>query len=200
MKKFSSTLLLLLTLYGGSLLAQASGQYYLIFSARGASLHPFSLAGHAFVSWGRQLPNDTVVEAPLTLGLYPKKGATLIDVVATEVPGRVVGGFVANSRRQRTSQVVFRVDSLSWSAARDTALAWQGRKYNLLGRNCVSFMDAVADAAHLQTPSTRTIFRTPRQPGKYLRRLWRRNTTRIVPAPHVRYDHSYTAPEVLSLQ
>ena len=95
----------------------------------------------------------------------------------------------------------FEFDSAPWKAALDTAKNWHGRRYFLLGQNCVSFMDAVAEAAGMDTPATRLLFIFPRRPIVYLRKLARRNKAqRVFIHSPIRYEFGQVEPQTFSLE
>lgn len=195
-----SLLTAIFLLFGSLLFAQRKDQCYLLFAARGASLRPYSFTGHAFVSWGRLKEQDSVVRAPLTLGFFPANhNASVFSYLFTNMRSEVVPGFVPNSKRLLTYQLVLKVDFAHWQAALDTAYAWQGSKYSLLRRNCVSFMDAVADAAGLKTPRTH-VLGFPRRPKRYLKKLLKINKLHIMPVPNIHYEDGQPAKGVVTLR
>ncbi len=178
--------------------AQPVEQHYLLFAARGASLRPYSFAGHAFVSWGTHCENDSIVRAPLTLGFFPVHShSKSLSFFFDYIPSEIVPGFSTNSRRVATWQVGLWVEADQWQTACDTAWAWQNRRYSLLHRNCVSFMDAIADAAGLKTPAIK-VLGFPRRPKRYLKRLVKMNALHIRTIPPVRYEDGQPAKEVIT--
>jgi hypothetical protein len=168
MKHLFFTLLMFVTVLG---FGQAKDQKILFFAARGASIKPYSFTGHAFVSWGSLKADDSIVRAPVTLGFFPADhDVDVFSFLLDDLQSAVVPGFRPNSKEVTTYQMALVVDSLHWQTALDTAYAWEGKKYSLLRRNCVTFMDAVADAAGLETPNTKVLW-FPRRPKQYLKRL-----------------------------
>jgi hypothetical protein len=178
---------LCLLLAATHLSSQTSEHYFLIFSARGGSLQPFSLAGHAFVSWGKGQRDSAT--ATTTLGLYPHPASSSAETVLGGQFAHLQAGFGKNSNHQPTYRVVFEVDSAGWAAAKDTASAWQGREYSLLGNNCVAFIAAVAEAAGLDTPHAHLAPGVPRRPTRYIRALTRHNAESVVPMSRIRYQN-----------
>lgn len=154
--------------------------YYLLFSAREASLRPFSLAGHAFVSWGIDSTVEHKIALPLTLGFYPSEKTDIIEEITGNKRGRLVRGWFKNStNRKSIITLILSTDSLTWEIAKQTADGWHTKGYNLLDRNCVKFMDAIAETAQLRTPRVRMILGFPRRPTNYLRRLAKKNKQHI---------------------
>lgn len=185
----------------GDVFGQTTGpRKLLIFSARRASLKPFSFAGHAFISWATQPTGRSSVAAPTTLGLFPEPDLALPGLVVSGLPASVVSGFEANSHRVPTFQAIFEFDPKTWKAALDTAKNWNGRRYFLLTRNCVSFMDGVAEAAEMDTPSMYFLWIFPRHPVRYLKLLTKRNAARHVEinAP-IRYEYGQLEPKTYSI-
>lgn len=198
----TSLLFLLVGLgFSGLFSQQNTARRLLIFSAREASMKPFSFTGHAFVSWGEQSAPDSAVDAPTTFGLFPVHGLALPALILGGLPASVVAGFRSNSKHVPTFQAVFEVDSAAYQAALDTAKAWDGRGYFLLRQNCVAFMNAVAEAAGLDTPHTRLAPGLPRRPLVYLKKLARRNLkTRVFIHQPMNYEHGQPETETFSLR
>ena len=165
---------------------------------------PFNYWGcliSAFVSWGAQSSPDSAVVAPTTLGLFPGPGLGLPELIIGGLPASVVAGFKPNSKRVPTFQAVFVVDSAAYQAALDTAKNWNGRSYFLLSQNCVAFINAVAEAAGLDTPHTRLVLGLPRRPLVYLRKLARRNPNpRVFIHQPMLFDKGKPEPETFSLE
>ncbi len=181
------------------LFSQDSDQKILFFAARGASIKPYSFTGHAFVSWGSLKGEDSIVRAPVTLGFFPADhNVDLFSFLLDDLASEVVPGFRPNSKKVTTYQMALVVDSVHWQAALDTAYAWAQKDYSLLHRNCVTFMDAVADAAGLETPNTKVLW-MPRRPKQYLKKLLKINRLRTIVVPAVHYDQNMPAQEVISL-
>ncbi len=154
--------------------------WYLLFSAREASLKPFSLAGHAFVSWGIDSTETDTIALPVTLGFYPAEKTNVVEGIAEHKKGNLVRGwFKNNSSRKSIITLILRTDSTTWGRALSVAESWRTSSYNLLDRNCVKFMDDVANAANLKKPRTRMILGFPRRPTNYLRRLGKKNRADI---------------------
>lgn len=139
-----------------------------------------------------------IVRAPVTLTFSADHDMDVFSFLLDDLQSEVVPGFRPNSKKVTTYQMALVVDSLHWQAALDTAYAWEGKKYSLLRRNCVTFMDAVADAAGLETPNTKVLW-MPRRPKQYLKRLLKINRLRTIVVPAVHYDNDMPAKEVISL-
>jgi hypothetical protein len=152
-------------------------RYYIIFAARPAKLAPFSAGGHAFVTWGIGGGDDSIV-ARHTYGFFPDEKSKLVISVAKKRPGRLVRGFFKNSSRQKIRQMIVPVDSLTWHQTIMDAMDWDGKGYNLLKSNCLSFMDNLADQAGMDTPRTELAFGYPRTPSKYIKRLKTKNKSK----------------------
>lgn len=157
-------------IFSGPLLAQ---EHTLVFYARPPALSPFSLGGHAFVSWVTEdslhLFHETVY------GFYPAKPRNFLTMWF-KTKGKIVGGFEENYAQNLWMEDCLRIvsDSVFHGSMR-AALRWQGTRYHLFGRNCLAFVDAVADCVGLETPSTRRFFILPKSPTRYLRQLIRMN-------------------------
>jgi hypothetical protein len=170
--------------------AQTKG-YYLIFSARAPSFHPFSIGGHAFVSWGKNV-TDSLVLVSETYGFYPKADGNLLDYIGQLEPGRVVTGLTPNSKGQKLKQLVVPVDSLTWEHTICQAEGWNGRAYNLIYNNCVDYIAFVAEEVQLRTPRTDNLFGLPRNPVKYVKKLWRKNKRRVAKPPVIKFGSGET--------
>jgi hypothetical protein len=198
--RYMGLLALFLGLFWGDTFSQTDSRKLLIFSARRASLKPFSFAGHGFVSWATQPTAHSGLAAKTSLGLFPKDGQALPGLVVSGLPAEVVSGFKANSRRVPTFQAIFEFELKLWEAALDTAKNWNGRRYFLLTRNCVSFMDGVAEAAGMNTPSMYFLWIFPRHPVRWLKLLAKRNTEKQVEInTPVRYEFGEIEPETYSI-
>ena len=188
--QFRTMTLLLVVILTSQLPAQISEHYYLIFSARPATLKPFSIGGHAFVSWGRGDSNE--IKAQRSFGFYPKPKSNLCALLFKKNPGRVENGFKTNSRGVRVTQMVMELDSLHWYESLQTADVWNGEPYNLWDYNCTAYVDGVAKMVHLKTPRRKTLFGFPRAPVKYIERLWRKNQKRSTKPARIYYENSDT--------
>lgn len=157
-------------IFVGSLAAQ---EHTLVFYARPPALSPYSLGGHAFVSW---VTEDSLHQFRETVyGFYPAKPRNFLTMWF-KTTGKVVEGFEANYAKN-----LWMVDCLHIVSDPDfhrslhEARLWEGSRYHLFGRNCLAFMDAVADHVGLKTPSTRRFFILPKSPTRYVRQLIRLN-------------------------
>lgn len=128
---------------------------FVAFLARSPSI-PGSLTGHAFVAIGVEIDNDVKLYLRL-FGYYPKDTGLPVEVKA--IYASVSGA------------VDYKLDDISWTTEYRVAVdddkqkaalgiidIWkkQDPKYNLLannGKNCSSFVGAVADAIGLNVPS-----------------------------------------------
>jgi hypothetical protein len=164
-----------------------SKKYYLLFSAREASIKPFSLAGHAFVSWGIA-ERDSQICSQITYGFYPTAGHGLLAELFQKKRGKVIFGFMKNSNRRKILQVIARTDSATWHETRDTAQIWVRRGYNLLDQNCVKFIDDIAETVGLRTPRTRMLLGFPRRPTNYVHRLYKKNKRRTIENRGLTFD------------
>ncbi len=187
-------------LFLGGVIGQTVPRKLLIFSARRASFKPISLAGHGFVSWATQPTARSGVAAKTTLGLFPTDGQALPGLIINGLPAEVVSGFRENSHRVPTFRAIFELEPESWKAALDTAKNWHGRRYFLLTRNCVSFMDGVAEAAGMDTPSMYFLWIFPRHPVRWLKLLAKRNTEQQVEInTPVRFEFGEVEPQTYSI-
>lgn len=151
----------------------AAQEHTLVFYARPPALSPFSLGGHAFVSW---VTEDSPHQFRETVyGFYPAKPRNFLTMWF-KTKGKVVEGFEANYAHNLWMEDCLQVVSDSaFHSSMLAALRWQGTRYHLFSRNCLAFVDAVADHVGLKTPSTRRFFILPKSPTRYLRQLIRMN-------------------------
>jgi hypothetical protein len=152
--------------------------YVLIFSARSPSWKPFSVGGHAFVSWAT-LAADNQLHIAETYGFYPGKNKSMWDALTSLEAGRVVRGFLINSNGKRLYQLKVQVDSVVWTQSLCNAEGWNGRSYNLIYNNCSDFLSDIAEAAGLKTPATHNCLGLPRKPVVFIKKLWRKNKKRL---------------------
>lgn len=186
----------LLLLFYSALPAQRHAHYYLIFSGRDATLRPFSIGGHAFVSWG-YTDFGEIITAEKSLGFFPGKNSDMLDAMLTTKRGRVVKGYSKNSKGVFLKQMTVEVDSTVWADTQCEADIWNYQPYNLFSRNCVHFMDKLAAQSGLKRPRTKTlIFGFPRKPVKYIKRLYGKNKKRTVRFRQVRFGTSVSAPAI----
>lgn len=189
-------LLLSLLLAALTLPAQRHAHYYLVFSGRDATLRPFSIGGHAFVSWGYTDLGE-VITAEKSLGFFPGPNSDMLDAMLTTKRGKVVKGYSKNSKGVFLKQFTVEVDSAVWVNTQCEADIWNYQPYNLFTRNCVHFMDTLAAMSGLKRPRTKTIiFGFPRKPVKYIKRLYGKNKKRAVRFRQVKFGTS-SAPVVL---
>ena len=170
-----------------TLTAQRHAHYYLVFSGRDATLRPFSIGGHAFVSWG-VTDLGAVITAEKSLGFFPGPESDMLDAMLTTKRGKVVKGYSKNSKGVYLKQFTVEVDSTVWVNTQCEADIWNYQPYNLFTRNCVHFMDTLAAMSGLKRPRTKTlIFGFPRKPVKYIKRLYGKNKRRAVRFKQVKF-------------
>ncbi len=175
MKKRRLVLLLLIFGYQPIFYAQSplNTSKFIVFYCRPPRLVPFSIGGHAFVSWV-QMDGSRMVDE-LTFGFYPKN-STAVSTLVLPTEGKVVEGFNRNWDGN-LSLKAFEVavpDSIffkTMQAARDLNKS----TYRLFSKNCLALMDKTAKGIHLKTPSTRVLLIFPKSPIRYLRQLKRKN-------------------------
>ena len=175
-------LLLLLLLLSKNVFANTDTipkRYLIIFSARDASLYPFSIGGHAFTTWATQTSPDTII-LELTLGFYPNANASLLEKIFEYKHGHLGSGYNNNSNQMELEEMVIEVDSTTWCNSQDVKINWQRKQYNLLRSNCVMFLNAVAKKTNLHRTKTMRCHFLPIKPIRYLRKLQRKNKDRIV--------------------
>ena len=155
--------------------AQSQQHYYILFSARFPTFRPFSIGGHAFVTWRSE---DSVFQKveQYTYGFFPKKGTGIFK----SVEGLLVEGYVKNSNRDLlVRRFIIEVDSAAYTETLKEVDTWKTLSYNLFNNNCVHFMKHIAAKLALNAPSTKgCIF--PLKPFRYIKKLKKGNTTRIV--------------------
>jgi hypothetical protein len=155
--------------------AQNEKHYYVLFSARFATFTPFSIGGHAFITWRSEDSSQQKIEQ-FTYGFFPKKGMGLFG----SVEGQMVEGYTKNSNRERfVRRFIIEVDSAQFSESLNVVEYWKTQNYNLLNNNCVDFMNQVAQKLGLTGVSTKVcIF--PLKPSRYIKRLKKANKDRIM--------------------
>ena len=150
--------------------------YYVLFSARFASLHPFSIGGHGFITWrgeGAAFPKTE----QLTYGFFPHNGSGFFK----NTEGAIVEGYVKNSKRERwIRRFIMEIDSALYAESLDSVATWQQKPYSLFHNNCVHFIDQVAQKLALKTPSPRFLCFFPKRPTVYIRKLKKLNHERLV--------------------
>jgi hypothetical protein len=174
-KTICSTLVLACTFSSVQAFSEAASNhkdstYYLIFAARPAQLVPFSLGGHAFVTWGIRGGGDSILSVH-TYGFFPNEKSKMVTMIAAEERGHLVRGFFKNSNRQRIRQMIVAVDAATWQQTLDASYDWNEVDYNLMESNCLSFMDQMADLAGMDTPRTTLALGYPRTPYAYMKKL-----------------------------
>jgi hypothetical protein len=149
--------------------------YYILFSARFPSFRPFSIGGHAFVTWRSEDSIFQKVEQ-FTYGFFPKKGTPIFH----GVEGLVVEGYVKNSNRDRlVRRFIIEVDSTDYHESLKEVDTWKTQSYQLFNNNCVNFMKDIAEKLRLKTlPTKGCIF--PKKPFRYIKKLKKLNASRIV--------------------
>ncbi len=157
----------------------APKRYYLIFSARDMKLKPFSIGGHAFVTWAVQQGTDSL-HMTQTLGFYPNEKASLTENVLDNLHGHIEQGFTTNSKGLELEQMMVEVDSTTWHRSKVVEKGWRKHSYNLLRSNCVSFIDRVAHIAKLKRVKTVKWNFIPVRPVKYIRKMIKRNRDKII--------------------
>jgi hypothetical protein len=155
--------------------AQNEKHYYVLFSARFATFVPFSIGGHAFITWRSEDSLQQKIEQ-FTYGFFPKKGMGLFR----SVEGQMVEGYTKNSNKERfVRRFIIEVDSAQFSESLNVVEKWKTQNYNLLNNNCVDFLNEVALQLGLTGVSTKAwIF--PLKPSRYIKRLKKKNKDRII--------------------
>lgn len=144
--------------------------YYMVFSARPPRLIPFSIGGHAFVTWGIKGGSDSI-RSIHTYGFFPGEHSKLYTSITKKKKGRIVRGFFKNSNRQKIREMIVAVDHNTWKKSLDASADWDKKGYNLMDSNCLSFLDDMAGRSGLKTPDTQIAGAFPRTPFKYIKRL-----------------------------
>lgn len=154
-------------------------QYFIVFSARDMHLKPFSIGGHAFVSWAtKDKFNDTLVSHQ-TLGFYPDSHSNIFQATFSKIRGHVKKGFDYNRKGMKLEQMIVEVDSTSWHRSKKVEKGWAKHSYNLLQSNCVSFIDRVAGIVKLKRIKTTRFHYVPVRPVKYIRSLIKKNNKKV---------------------
>jgi hypothetical protein len=149
--------------------------YFILFSARFPTLRPFSIGGHAFITWRSEDSAFHKVEQ-FTYGFFPKKGSPIFK----SAEGLLVEGYVKNSNRDLlVRRFIIEVDSVDYVETLKEADNWKKQSYNLFTNNCVDFMRDVAAKLKLNAPRVRTCI-LPQKPFRYIKKLKKLNASRIV--------------------
>jgi hypothetical protein len=151
-------------------------RYYVLFSARAPALRPFSIGGHAFITWRKE---DTVhhKSSQFTYGFAPKKGKGM--GVFKSVKGQMEAGYIKNSNKELfIRRFIIEIDSAQFTNSLKEIPVWKKESYSLLNKNCVTFMNEIALIVGLkETPTKFCIF--PIRPYKYIKKLKKKNAERI---------------------
>jgi hypothetical protein len=133
------------------IIQHATPGHWVVFLARPEAVADRSF-GHAFVQFGYR---DDAARATRfdAWGFYPEGK----DKGYSAVPGAIVDDVKTGSLSQQSILVSVQVTKASFDAARDVMTRWQRnppdyRLYN--AKNCIDFVDQVAKALRLRTPST----------------------------------------------
>jgi hypothetical protein len=149
--------------------------YYLLFSARFPTLCPFSIGGHAFITWRSEdiLRKKT---NQFTYGFYATKGMGVLKDVA----GTIKEGYAKNSNKERlVRRFIIEVDSLQYAETMQEVEVWKSQPYSLYHHNCIHFMNAIIEKIHFEPVKIRTCL-LPMYPYRYIRKLKKLNLLRIV--------------------
>jgi hypothetical protein len=153
---------------------QNQPHYYVLFSARSPTLSPFSIGGHAFITWRSEDSTNQKFEQ-YTYGFFPKKGMGLFK----NVEGTVVEGYTKNSNKERfVRRFILEVDSIQFFESLKEVELWKTQAYNLFNNNCVNFMNDVAAKLSLDKVSTKSCL-FPMKPYRYIKKLRKLNSYRI---------------------
>ena len=167
---------LLLCIFSLPLFSQSEQKYKIIFSTRGAAIKPFSLTGHAFVTFAITDKNEREIEKQ-TFGFFPTHNSEDADesAIAT-VLGEVKEGFDANNTGNKaTLYVTYWLDEKAWKLAKSSMKPWKKANYSFFKSNCVTFMADVVKASGLKSPKTLIKKFIPVYPTAYLKMLMRMN-------------------------
>jgi hypothetical protein len=148
--------------------------YYILFSARFPTLRPFSIGGHAFITWRHE---DSLQQKTnqFTYGFYPTKGMGILK----NVDGTIKEGYAKNSNRERlVRRFIIEVDSAEYAETLQEVEVWKSQAYSLYNNNCIHFMNAIALKLGLKPASTRSCI-IPMYPFKFIRKLKKLNKLRI---------------------
>lgn len=178
MSYLKTVLILFCLLFTSGIFAQKQRpkpHYYLLFSARFPTLRPFSIGGHAFLTWRLE---DTLTKKSdqFTYGFSPKSGSGIFR----KVEGHVVEGYIKNSKRERlVRRFIIEIDSTDYANTIKEVNIWKAQSYSLYKNNCVHFMNGIASKLCLNLVSTKGCI-IPKYPYKYIRQLKRENRLRII--------------------
>lgn len=154
-------------------------RYFIIFSARDMHIKPFSIGGHAFVTWATQKNSTDTLFSHQTLGFYPEPASNVFNATFKKIKGRVMKGFDYNRKGMELEQLIVEVDSSSWQRSQKVEKGWAKHRYNLLRSNCVNFIDRVAGSAKLKRIKTVRLSFIPVRPVKYIREMIKKNERKV---------------------
>jgi hypothetical protein len=171
----SKQLLIPFFLFLSQLILAQTPHYYVLFSARLPTLRPFSIGGHAFITWRNE---DSLRQktSQFTYGFFPTKGMGILK----NVEGTIKEGYAKNSNRERfVRRFIIEVDSAEYAETLQEVEVWKSQGYSLYNNNCIHFMNAIAVKLGLKPASTRSCI-IPMYPFKFIRKLKKMNRLRIV--------------------
>ncbi len=184
----NSLILILFLVTNQTLIASNSDStkhYLLIINARGTDFavrsKTFSLTGHAFVSWGTRIGQDSI-QIEKTAGFYPNKKASWVHMMMDTLEGHINNNFEANSNdfNVPVEQIIIEVDSSSWVASQQVEKKYKKKAYNLFKFNCVSFVNKVVAATRLKHAKTKHFAFIPVSPLQYLSRISNLNKDKVL--------------------
>lgn len=171
LKRFLILYCLLLTSFCGA----QKPHYYLLFTARFPTLRPFSIGGHAFITWRNEDVSNKKMKQ-FTYGFYATKGMGVLK----DVDGTIKEGYAKNSNRERlVRRFIIEVDSLQYAQTMQEVEVWKTQRYSLYHNNCIHFMNAIIEKIRFQPVKIRSCV-LPMYPYRYIRKLKKLNVLRIV--------------------
>jgi hypothetical protein len=160
-------------------------RYFMIFSARDYHLKPFSIGGHAFVSWAVKGKGSDTLFSKRTLGFYPQANSNVFQAAFQVIEGHIMEGFDYNRKGMKLEQMIVEVDSLTWARSQKVEKGWARHHYNLLRSNCVSFIDRAARMSRLNSVKTTKWKYMPVRPVKYIRKMIQKNKKKVIENQYV---------------
>jgi hypothetical protein len=134
---------------------------FLEFRARGPSITPPSLGGHAFVAFGRELPDGSTIYYTV-VGFYPNHN-TFRNMISGP-------GHVDYMLPDISSDISFkvRITADQEKAAKFVVKNWNDNEFAILSQNCVNFIKAIAKVTGLDVGGVNTMM-TPYQQVQLLK-------------------------------
>jgi len=125
--------------------------YWVIFVARETGK---KYPGHAFIVWGKRHMRKKQWVSLEGYGLYPKKSASIYEIISGNVPGSITKEAVVKVKNDNYDGLAVNVTKQMYDySMMNTKALKQGKfTYNLYNQNCIYFTEIVVNALGLNLP------------------------------------------------